>query len=322
MNPIASGSAPGAPARYERAADLAGALQRLADGRWTPLAGGTDFYPAHVGRPVRERVLDLSAVDELRGIRATRADDATTQWRIGALTTWSQLARAPLGAPWFALHQAAREVGGLQVQNQATIGGNLCNASPAADGIPALLALDAQVELASVRGRRTLALREFVLGNRRTALAPDELLVAVTLPRHSPRARSLFLKLGHRRYLVISIVMVAAAVDFGEGERLSHCALAVGACSAAAVRLPLLESRLLGTPRDLLAQRFDYLLDDEALAPLAPIDDVRGTAAFRRHAAAQLLRRSFAEFTLAGVAARPSADAGSGDGAPDHAGAE
>ncbi len=291
----------GGAARYERAADLDAALRRLAEGGWTPLAGGTDFYPARVGRPLRESLLDLSALDMLRGIRAT-GEGATAAWRIGALTTWSELARAPLAPALRALRQAALEVGGAQVQNRATIGGNLCNASPAADGVPVLLALDATVELASVRGRRVLPLAAFVLGNRRTALAPDELLAAVIVPRRSPRARSRFLKLGHRRYLVIAVAMAAVAVDFGDDDRVSQCAVAVGACSAAAVRLPAVEAAMLGAPRERLADLFDALRAPEAFAPLAPIDDIRGTAIYRREVAVELLRRLFGEIAAADVA--------------------
>lgn len=288
-----------APARYRRVGDLEAALRLKADG-WTPLAGGTDFYPARVGRAVSEALLDLHAIEALRGIGPAVASDGAPVLRIGAATTWSELVRAPLDARFVALQQAAREIGGLQIQNRATVGGNLCNASPAADGVPALLALDARVELASVRGTRRLPVDAFVLGNRRTALAADELLVAVELPLRSPRARSGFLKLGHRRYLVISVAMVALVVDFDADDRLDHCAIAVGACSAAALRLRALEAALAGTPRRALPARFEAVLDDDAFAPLAPIDDVRGTAAYRRHAAVELVRRLLAEFALEG----------------------
>ncbi|HEY0878004.1 MAG TPA: FAD binding domain-containing protein [Zeimonas sp.] len=284
--------------RYRSADDLDDALRLLAQDRWTPLAGGTDFYPARVGRPVSESLLDLSAVEELRGITRATGADGMPVLRIGASTPWSAIARCAPDARFAALRQAAREIGGIQVQNRATIGGNLCNASPAADGVPALLALDARLELASLRARRRLAVDEFVLGNRRTALAPDELLVAIELPLPSPRARSGFLKLGHRHSLVISIAMVAVALDFDAHDRLERCAIAVGSCSAAAVRLRTLESRLLRTPRPALAQRFEALLGEETLAPLQPIDDVRGTAAYRRHAAVELTRRLVAELAL------------------------
>lgn len=291
-----------APPRFHRAVDLDDALGLLARGGWTPIAGGTDFYPARVGRPVHESLLDVASVSEMRGISRAGAGagggGGASVLRIGAATTWSRIVRDTLDPQFVALQQAAREIGGVQVQNAATIGGNLCNASPAADGIPALLALDARLELASARGRRRLAVDEFVLGNRRTALAPDELLVAIEIPVAPAHARSGFLKLGHRRSLVISIAMVAVAVEFGADERLDRCAIAVGACSAAAVRLRLLESRLLRTPRAALVRRLDALLDEQTLAPLQPIDDVRGTAAYRRHAAVELVRRLVAELSL------------------------
>ena len=288
--------------RFRRVIDLDEALGLLAQGGWTPLAGGTDFYPTRVGRPVRESLLDLGGIEALRRFERTLDGEGRPVLRIGAATTWSQIVRGALDPQLVALQQAAREIGGVQVQNAATVGGNLCNASPAADGVPALLALDARVELASVRGRRRLAVDEFVLGNRHTALAPDELLVAIEIPVPSPRARSGFLKLGHRRSLVISTAMVAVAVEFGADERLERCAIAVGACSAAAVRLRALESRLMRTPREAVARRFDALLDDETLAPLRPIDDVRATAAYRRHAAIELARRLVAELTSPGEA--------------------
>ncbi len=275
---------------YGRPDELGQALRWLATRRPAIVAGGTDYYPARVGGPLEREVLDLSRLAALRGIGAE-----PEHWRIGALTTWTDVARAALPPALDALVQAAVEVGGPQVQNRGTVGGNLCNASPAADGVPALLALDARVELASLRGLRTLPLADFVLGPRRTALAPDELLLAVLVPRRGPTARSRFVKLGHRRYLVISVAMVAAAVDADEEGRISHAAVAVGACSAAARRLPALEGALIGTPRAALADTAARLLrDPAALAPLAPIDDVRGTARYRRDAAATLVARALA----------------------------
>jgi CO/xanthine dehydrogenase FAD-binding subunit len=279
---------------YGRPDDLGQALRWLASRRPAVVAGGTDFHPARVGRPVEPEILDLSRLAALRGIAAD-ADG----WRIGALTTWTDVARAALPPVLDALAQAAVEVGGPQVQNRGTVGGNLCNASPAADGVPALLALDASVELASLRGTRTLPLAEFVLGPRCTALAPDELLVAVRVPRRGPAARSRFLKLGHRRYLVISIAMVAAAIDVDDDGRIAWAGVAVGACSAAARRLPALEAALIGTPHAALGGTAARALrDPAALSPLSPIGDVRGTARYRLDAAATLLARA-----LAGLAA-------------------
>jgi CO/xanthine dehydrogenase FAD-binding subunit len=275
---------------YRRPDDLGQALEVLSAHRPAVLAGGTDFYPARVGRTEPAAVLDLSGIAGLRGITAS-ADG----WRIGALTTWTDLVRATLPAQLAALQQAALEIGGPQVQNRGTLGGNLCNASPAADGVPALLALDAVVELASPRGSRQLALADFVLGPRRTALAPDELLVAIHLRGRGPAARSRFLKLGHRRYLVISIAMVAAVIDVDAQDRAVSVGLAVGACSAVARRLPALEDRLLGLPRPVLGAQAARALREAGpalLAPLAPIDDVRASAHYRLDAVATLLPRA------------------------------
>ncbi|MFZ4757858.1 MAG: FAD binding domain-containing protein [Burkholderiaceae bacterium] len=275
---------------YGRPDDLGQALRRLASHRPALIAGGTDYFPARVGRPPDSDVLDLSGITALRGIV-----HESGAWRIGALTTWTDVVRAGLPPAFDVLVQAALEIGGLQVQNRGTVGGNLCNASPAADGMPALLALDASVELASLRGTRVLPLEAFVLGPRRTALAPDELLVALRLPAGSPASRSRFLKLGARRDLVISIAMVAVAIDVDAQDRAVRIGIAVGACGPVARRLAGLEAALLGTPRDALAGAAERALVDPAmLAPLSPIDDVRGSAGYRLDAVTTLVPRAFA----------------------------
>lgn len=275
---------------YLRPQALGHALAALARAPYRVLAGGTDVYAAHVERPLAQPLLDITALAPLCGITVSGG-----ALRIGALVTWSEVARAALPPHCAALALAAREIGGVQIQNRGTVGGNLCNASAAADGIPPLLALDATVELASAAGSREMSLARFVLGNRRTACRPDELLIAVHVPARSPAARSMFLKLGHRRYLVISIAMVAVVLDFDAAGRVTYCGVAVGACSAAAQRLPALETGLLGARRAEVAERARALLDGDALAPLAPIDDVRGTRAYRLDAARTLLARAFAE---------------------------
>ena len=129
--------------------------------------------------------------------------------------------RADLPPLFDALKAAAREVGGVQIQNAGTVAGNVCNASPAADGMPALLALGAEVELQSAAGSRRLPLDDFVLGSRRTARRADELVSALHIPARAAGARSVFLKLGGRRYLVISITMVAVLIELDAGRRAS-----------------------------------------------------------------------------------------------------
>ncbi len=278
--------------RYLRPQTLDEALSlRAATTGYSPLtilAGGTDVYPVRTHRtawfePFSRDVLDLSAVPELGGI--VHGPDGT---RIGATATWSALAEAGLPPAFDALQQASRQVGGVQIQNRGTIGGNLCNASPAADGVPPLLALDAEVELASLRGRRRLPLSAFVLGNRRTALAPDEILVAIHIPAQPEGARSTFLKLGARAYLVISIASVAAIIATDAEGLVTAARIAVGACSAAPQRLATLEARLIGQRAGDLAT----LVQPEDLAALAPIDDVRASAAYRQDAALVLVRRA------------------------------
>ncbi|MBL6458022.1 FAD binding domain-containing protein [Belnapia sp. T6] len=276
---------------YRRPGSLAEALALLAAAPAPPLllAGGTDLYPARAAaeawmRQERRPVLDLSGLPELAGL-----EDRGDHWRIGARVTWAAIRDSALPPAFRALQEAATQVGGAQVQNRATLVGNLCNASPAADGVPPLLALDAAIELASPRGLRRLALPEFILGNRRTALAPDEIATALLIPHAAPAARAGFEKLGARSYLVISIVMAAAVIEAEDG-RIHRARIALGACSPVALRLPELEVALEGLT---LAEAAKAVAPAH-LAALSPIDDVRATAEYRREAAAVLLRRLLA----------------------------
>jgi CO/xanthine dehydrogenase FAD-binding subunit len=247
------------------------------------LSGGTDFYPALGDRIAQEPVMDISGLGELRGI----SNDAN-YIRIGGLTTWTDVIQTPLPRCFDALKSAAREVGSVQIQNRGTVAGNLCNASPAADGVPPLLALDAEVELASSTGSRRMPLAEFIVGNRKTQRRRDELLTAVWVPRTLERARSTFLKLGARRYLVISISMVAVVILVDAGK-VAAARVAVGSCSVVARRLTSLERELVGASvRNGLSAR----VTRDHLAPLSPIDDVRATAEYRRDASLTLVRRA------------------------------
>ncbi len=266
-----------------RPSTLAEAVACLAQPGARVLAGGTDLYPAVTGADLPGRLVDVAGLAELRGISAAEGG-----LRIGACTTWAEVARADLPPALDMLRAAAREVGGRQIQNAGTVGGNLCNASPAADGVPPLLACGALVELVSAAGVRRLPLAEFLTGPRRTALGPGEMLAAVAIPAEGLAGRSAFLKLGARRHLVISIVMVAVRLVVVQG-RIAEAAVAVGACSPVARRLPGVEAGLVG-----LAPA-DVRVDPAALAPLSPIDDPRATAAYRLTAAAELIRRAVAE---------------------------
>jgi CO/xanthine dehydrogenase FAD-binding subunit len=272
--------------RYERPPELAEALAVLSGGPFTILAGGTDFYPARATRPVSEDVLDVTGIAALKGIA-----EKTNHWRFGALTTWSELIAAPLPTLFDGYKLAAREVGGRQIQNTGTLAGNLCNASPAADGTPNLIALDALVELASPQGTRTLAVCEFVTGNRRTARAANEIVTALLIPKPKGAARSTFVKLGARKYLVISIAMVAAVIET-ERNIVTRAAIAVGSCSLIAQRLPELEQALTGAAPEKLAD----IVRPVHLRALAPIDDVRATREYRQDAAVELVRRALRSF--------------------------
>ncbi|HLI10526.1 MAG TPA: FAD binding domain-containing protein [Alphaproteobacteria bacterium] len=272
---------------YLRPTTIDDALAALAAKRHTILAGGTDFYPARVGRPLRDDVLDITGLAALRTIK-----DEGEAWRIGCLATWTDLVRKPLPPCFDGLKQAARAIGGVQIQNAGTLCGNVCNASPAADGIPNLLALDAEVELASLRGERRVPLAAFVTGNRMTARQGDELVTALLVPKPRRPARSRFLKLGARKYLVISIVMAAGVIEAAEDGRVAAARIAIGACSAVAQRLPALEAVLRGRALD---AKLGNAVSPAHLAPLSPIDDVRGAAAYRRDAALTMLRRLLGE---------------------------
>lgn len=274
-------------ALYLRPERLDDALAALQAQRLTVLAGGTDFYPARVGKPLDDDVLDVTALAGLREIR-----DEGERWHIGARITWTDLLRADLPAYFDGLKAAAREVGGVQVQNTGTIVGNLCNASPAADGVPNLLALGAAVELASTEETRSLPLADFITGNRETQCQPHELVTGLSIPKPASNAASTFIKLGARKYLVISIVMVAILIEPSDGQ-VGEARVVVGACAPVAQRLPVLEVALRGHP---LGESLGDVLTAEHLRDaLAPIDDVRGSAAYRWDAAGTAIRRGLSE---------------------------
>jgi CO/xanthine dehydrogenase FAD-binding subunit len=269
---------------YSRPKTLDAAVQVLAQDGGQILSGGTDFFPALGDRPAPDQVVDISGLDEIRGI-FIEADHI----RIGGLTTWSELVAASLPRSFDALKSAAREIGGIQIQNRGTVAGNLCNASPAADGVPPLLALDAEIELVSAVGTRRVSLADFIVGNRKTVRRPAEILANVIVPRTLDDAASAFLKLGARRYLVISIVMVAAVVRKDDSGRVAEARIAVGSCSAAARRLTALERALVGIPA---RTGLGTVAAAGHLAQLSPIDDVRATASYRNDAALTLVRRA------------------------------
>lgn len=270
--------------RYLRPTELSEALEALSAGRLEIIAGGTDYYPSRVGKPLDDDVLDITALPGLRLI-----EDRGDHWHIGALTTWTDLIRMPLPGCFDGFKLAAREVGGVQIQNAGTICGNICNASPAADGVPPLLTLDAQVALASASGTRSLPLADFITGNRQTERQATEIVTGLTIPKCSGGAGSTFLKLGARKYLVISIVMMAAVIEPAADGTVGTARISAGACSPVAQRLPALEAALAG--RTIGAGLGDAARAEHLDNVLSPIDDVRGSAHYRRDAALKFIRR-------------------------------
>ena len=270
---------------YARPTRIEDALRIIAGGGATILAGGTDYYASRVGKPLNEPILDITAIGGLRQIK-----ESGDQWRFGAATTWTDVLEAPLPQVFDGLKLAAREIGGVQIQNSGTLAGNLCNASPAADGVPVLLALDATVELSSLGAVRVLPLSEFILGPRKTAWRTDELLTAILIPKPRFEARSHFLKLGARRYLVISIAMASAVIEHESGI-VRRARVALGSCSPVAMRLTSLEKALTGQP---LNARLADIATFEHLSQLAPIDDVRASAGYRRDSALTVVKRTLA----------------------------
>lgn len=260
------------------------AVSLLRDRAWTIVAGGTDFYPGLRDQAISSPVMDVSA---LSGLKSIGSDSAG--WRIGALATWSDLIKCDLPIAFDALKLAAREVGSVQIQNRATIVGNLCNASPAADGVPPLLVLDAEVELTSVSGKRMLALTDLIKGNRNISRRQDELITGILIPASATTGSSHFLKLGVRKYLVISIAMVAARLSAAADGTIREAAISVGSCSEVAQRLTNLEQQLIGHGS---TTELRSIVTPGHLDVLNPIDDVRAAKEYRLKAAHELVCRA------------------------------
>jgi CO/xanthine dehydrogenase FAD-binding subunit len=233
------------------------------------IQGGTDVMVelnfAH-SRPTA--IVNLAELEALRGW-----SDEGDRLRLGAALTYTEAMTTPLADRLPALAEASRTVGSPQIRNRGTLGGNLGTASPAGDALPPLLVEGAELELASVRGVRTLPLTEFLLGVKRTALEPDELITAVRLAPSG--GAQTFMKVGPRNAMVIAVCSLAVVVDTAAGE--VRAALGSAAVTARLVTVPLAEA---GS------------LPDRVVEAASPIDDVRGSAAYRRHALRVLAARA------------------------------
>jgi CO/xanthine dehydrogenase FAD-binding subunit len=261
------------------------AYERLAAGPTRPIAGGTDVMVAITGElgPVPERMLDLSRIDALRGI-ALEANGLV----LGARTTYTEIRRSALVREHLpALVEAAATIGAAQIQNRGTLGGNIANASPAGDTLPILLAADAVILLGGQRGEREVPANEFFLEYRKTALAPDELILQVRFPL-PPGREVRFRKVGTRRAQAISKVVLAVAWRDLGAHAWSDVRVALGSVAATPVRATATEAVLDGArPTPEVADRAAEAL----AAELDPIDDVRSTAEYRRAVAARVLHR-------------------------------
>ena len=275
---------------------LAEAYAIMADAPARPIAGGTDLMVAltgELGEPP-DRILDLWRLDELRGI-AVEGDAIS----LGALTTYTEIRRSPVCHEHLpVLVEAAATIGAAQIQNRGTLGGNVVNASPAGDTLPVLLAADATFVLGSARGERAVRASEFWPAYRRTALAPDELLVRIRIPLLAGREMR-FRKVGTRRAQSISKVVVALGWrDAGPAEPRSTAApwtdvrLALGSVAATPIRATATEAAIEGRPPT--PETADRAAETLA-AELDPIDDVRSTAEYRRLVAARVLHRLIRE---------------------------
>jgi CO/xanthine dehydrogenase FAD-binding subunit len=226
-----------------------------------PIAGGTDvMVDLNFDRLRPETLLNLNEVPELRG---WERENGTL--RLGAGLTYTEAMQPELAELLPALAEASRTVGSPQIRNRGTIGGNLGTASPAGDALPPLLVEAAEVELASVRGVRKIALEDFLVGPKRNSLEPDELVTAVRVDASG--ARQTFMKVGPRNAMVIAVVSLAVLADRDRGE--------VRASFGSAGPVP----GLVTAPLD---ERAGF--PEQVAAAASPIDDVRGTAAYRRHA--------------------------------------
>ena len=258
------------------------ALLNREPGVWKPFAGGTDLMVLlEAGKLPHRNYVNIWSLNELRGIEAT-----DTHITLGALTTYTDVQSHPVLQDEFPmLCQAASETGGLAIQNRGTLGGNIVNASPAADSPPALLSYDAEIELISTGGSRWLPYRGFHTGYKQMLIGPNELLARIRLPRNTRNATHYYRKVGTRKAQAISKVCLAGLAKL-DGDQISDVRIALGSVAPIVVRCVQTEDALRG-------QKPDAVSIKSACATLAqeisPIDDIRSTAYYRLQVAKNLL---------------------------------
>jgi CO/xanthine dehydrogenase FAD-binding subunit len=275
-------------------ATLSEVLSKLASGRWRPFAGGTDLMVlAEAGKLPQRRFVSIWHLRELSGIEET-----PLHVMLGALTTYTQVQRhATLQREFPLLCRAAAETGGVATQNRGTLGGNIANASPAADSPPALLAYDAELELVSASGARWVPYTGFHTGYKQMNLRPDELIARIRLPRNlrstgwegtasAPEgSRHYYRKVGTRKAQAISKVCFAGVAQF-EGGRIREIRIALGSVAPTPVRCAKTETLLRGQE---LTPALLKRAQDEIAREISPIDDFRSTARYRSRVTQNLL---------------------------------
>jgi CO/xanthine dehydrogenase FAD-binding subunit len=268
---------------YYRPDKINEALDSLSREKLTIAAGCTDLLPSTQQDNLGDNILDISGIKSLRNI-----DFENGFRRIGSGVTWTDIVENNnLPNCYDMLKECSLQIGSQQIQNLGTIGGNLCNASPAADGVPCLLSLDASIELLSLNGKRVLKLEDFIKGSRKTELQNNEILSAILIPKEAEIGRSSFLKLGARKYLVISIAMIACKLNL-EKDIISDIAISVGSCSAVAKRIKSLENLLIG--KSIKDELTTIILNYNYKNYLSPINDIRGTNTYRLKASKVLVK--------------------------------
>ena len=270
---------------YYRPDKINEALDSLSREKLTIAAGCTDLLPSTQQDNLGDNILDISGIKSLRNI-----DFENGFRRIGSGVTWTDIVENNnLPNCYDMLKECSLQIGSQQIQNLGTIGGNLCNASPAADGVPCLLSLDASIELLSVNGKRVLKLEDFIKGSRKTELQNNEILSSILIPKEAEIGRSSFLKLGARKYLVISIAMIACKLNL-EKDIISDIAISVGSCSAVAKRIKSLENLLIG--KSIKDELTTIILNYNYKNYLSPINDIRGTNTYRLKASKVLVKNT------------------------------
>jgi xanthine dehydrogenase FAD-binding subunit len=274
---------------YERPGSVADALAALRAADARALAGGTDLVPQmREGRRCAARVIDLKHIPELTAI--TVLPDGGVS--IGAAVTATAVARhARIAADYPAVAESAQLIGGLQVQNRASLGGNICNAAPSADGVPALICHGAQAVIAGASGTRDMPVEAIFAGPGRTTLAPGELLLAIRLPAPAPRSAAAYLRFTPRREMDIAIAGAAAWLQLDPNGTIAEARVALASVAPTPIRAPAAERKLIGArPGDVLFEEAGRCAAQDA----RPISDTRASADYRATLVAVLTARALA----------------------------